>query len=95
MERSIHGNFIWKLNLDVIEKAANEIGSELDPESNFDGQTLFIAGGNSDYILEADHETIKRLFPQAKVVTIQGAGHWVHAEQPKVFYSEVINYLNA
>ena len=26
-----------------------------------------------------------RLFPRNRRVTIKGAGHWVHSEQPEVF----------
>ena len=43
--------------------------------------------------LDSDFETIYYHFSEAKIVTIPNAGHWLHAENPKVFYSEVENFL--
>ena len=55
--------------------------------------TLFLRGDKSDYILDADFETIYYHFPEAKIVTIPNAGHWLHAENSKAFYCEVENFL--
>ena len=93
LDRDEHGNFIWKLNLDVIEKKANEIGAGMQDEASFDGVTLFISGGKSDYILPEDHENIKSRFPEASIKTIEGAGHWVHAERPNELKEMVLNFL--
>ena len=93
LDRDEHGNFIWKLNLDVIEKKANEIGAGMQDEASFDGVTLFISGGKSDYILPDDHENIKSRFPEASIKTIEGAGHWVHAERPNELKEMVLNFL--
>ncbi len=30
---------------------------------------------------------IRQLFPAANITTMMGAGHWLHAEKPEVFYS--------
>lgn len=44
--------------------------------------TLFIKGGNSDYLLrEYTQETVEQ-FPNSKVHVIYNASHWVHAEKP-------------
>ncbi len=94
LDRDEHGNFGWKLNLDAIEKAAEMVGNGLDAGSHFDGETLFIAGGNSDYILEEDHALIHNIFPKAHVQTIDGAGHWVHAEKPNELKIAVEAFLN-
>ncbi|WP_439236272.1 alpha/beta fold hydrolase [Lonepinella koalarum] len=44
--------------------------------------TLFIKGGLSNYISPEYSEIILAQFPQATSFTINGAGHWVHAEKP-------------
>jgi pimeloyl-ACP methyl ester carboxylesterase len=36
---------------------------------------------------------ITRHFPNANVLTIANAGHWLHAENPKDFYSAVLDFL--
>ena len=48
----------------------------------FTGEVLFIRGAQSDYILNEDEPLLKKHFPNAVLMTIQKAGHWVHAEQP-------------
>jgi pimeloyl-ACP methyl ester carboxylesterase len=59
----------------------------------YDGSTLFLKGEKSDYILPSDEENIFTLFPNAKIVSIKDAGHWVHAENPVDFISETSIFL--
>jgi pimeloyl-ACP methyl ester carboxylesterase len=54
---------------------------------------LFLKGEKSDYILPSDEENIFTLFPNAKIVSIKDAGHWVHAENPVDFISETSIFL--
>lgn len=94
-------NLYWKtkeklslrLNLDVLAKSGEDIGLALSENSSFSKPTLFIKGGNSNYITEEDKPLIKRHFPNSKVETIEGAGHWVHAEKMPNFYSQVVRFL--
>jgi pimeloyl-ACP methyl ester carboxylesterase len=37
---------------------------------------------------------IRRLFPQARITRIEGAGHWVHAERPQAFLETVAPFLS-
>ncbi len=91
--RSSEGNFQWKLNIAAIEKAANEIGSNPNPSATFEGSSLFVAGSNSDYILESDRKAIQSAFPNSEFVTIEDAGHWVHAEKPSELKEAVLSFL--
>ena len=93
LTRNSDGGFEWKLNLSAIESAIEKVGEGLEAEVTFSGDSLFIAGGNSDYILENDFELIRRFFPKAEVETIVGAGHWVHAEKPKELSELVLEFL--
>ena len=54
---------------------------------------LFISGAESDYIQTKDHLLIRSIFPVAEVVTIPGAGHWVHAEQPALLVKTIKYFL--
>ena len=83
----------WKLNLKAIEKNASQIGMALPAAFKYDGETIFIAGSNSDYIKEADHDLIRDHFPNATVKVIEGAGHWVHAEKPMDLEEMVTDFL--
>lgn len=42
---------------------------------------LFIRGGNSSYVAKAYFDEIFSQFPNAKIETVEGAGHNVHAEK--------------
>ena len=94
LDRRKDGSFGWKLNLDVIEKAIERVGEGMEDTVQYNGETLFIAGGNSDYIKAEDHELIKSYFPQADIISIDGAGHWVHAEKPNELGQSVIEFLS-
>ncbi|MCP4443505.1 MAG: alpha/beta fold hydrolase [Aureispira sp.] len=84
----------WKMNLPVIHEAYQNILSHTMPEADFTGETLFIRGGKSDYIKENNFLDHQKYFPEAQLSTVDDAGHWVHAEQPKAFLETLLNFLN-
>jgi esterase len=51
---------------------------------------LFIAGELSDFVKPED---INALFPTARLVSVAGAGHWLHVQQPEVFIAQVRDFL--
>ncbi|MGC7561236.1 alpha/beta fold hydrolase [Pasteurella sp. PK-2025] len=55
--------------------------------------TLFIRGGQSNYIKLEDSEQILAQFPQATAFTINGSGHWVHAEKPEWVIRAIERFL--
>jgi pimeloyl-ACP methyl ester carboxylesterase len=93
LEREATGGFHWRINLEAIHKNYPELLKGLEGSGQFHHPTLFIRGGNSQYIHPEDLPTIKTIFPQAQLVTIPHAGHWVHAEAPQEFASIVLNFL--
>jgi esterase len=92
--RNEHKEFEWKINLPVIVKNIENVGEGLSISSHFNGSTLFIRGDRSDYILDEDVDEIQEQFPNSQLLTIQGAGHWVHAEQPEALYNAITNFLS-
>jgi esterase len=80
------GQLAFRFNLAVFNKKMEEIGVPLAEEAVFKKPTLFIRGGNSNYIVDSDFENIKQHFPDSKIDTIPNAGHWLHAENPKLFH---------
>lgn len=55
--------------------------------------TLFIRGGQSNYIKSEDTQLILSQFPQATSFTINGSGHWVHAEKPEFVIRAIERFL--
>jgi pimeloyl-ACP methyl ester carboxylesterase len=88
------GQLAFRFNLAVFNKKITEIGVSLPADLVFEKPTLFIRGGNSNYILDEDFEAIKVQFPNAIFETIPNAGHWLHAENPALFYQLSLSYLN-
>ena len=85
--------FSWRFNLAALQKNYRQlIGAPL-VNGCYNGPTLFIKGGESDYILPEHKAQIMRLFPQAQAKVIQGTGHWLHAEKPAVFTKLVKDFL--
>ncbi|WP_367772101.1 alpha/beta fold hydrolase [Flavobacterium sp. WC2421] len=87
------GQLAFRFNLSVFNEKMEEIGVALPENAIFNKPTLFIRGGNSNYILDSDFEAIKKHFPDLKIETIPNAGHWLHAENPKMFHELVISFL--
>jgi esterase len=83
----------WRFNLDALEQNLSMVGEPLE-HGYFDAPALFIAGGASGYITEDDHDPILDLFPNAEIRTIEGAGHWVHAEAREAFARLVLEFLD-
>jgi len=87
------GQLAFRFNLNVFNKKIDQIGKSLPEGSVFDKPTLFIRGGNSNYILDSDFENIKSHFPNSNVETIPNVGHWLHAENPVLFYELAGSFL--
>lgn len=96
-------NLYWKtkeqldlrINLEVLSNAQEEVGEPLPSTNSFDGKTLFLRGSKSEYIHPDDKTEILRYFPNASIETIDNAGHWLHAENPKQFFEKSMAFLNA
>ncbi len=86
--------FAWKLNLPVIRDNIEAVGAAVPNDEAIEIPALFVRGAKSDYIQEEDQELIKRIFPQARTINIEKAGHWVHAEQPNALLEAVNNFLD-
>ncbi|WP_205500541.1 alpha/beta fold hydrolase [Rufibacter psychrotolerans] len=92
--RQEDNSFAWRLHLDAIERNLPYILGNIASDTPFTKPTLFLRGANSRYIKpEQDLPQIQALFPNARVETIENAGHWLHAEQPQQFYRLTMEFL--
>ena len=85
----------WRMGLTEIAAASDGLMAWNDPPgaAPFTGPTLFLRGGNSDYVGPAADAPIARLFPNAIRQTIDNAGHWLHAEQPRAVIAALEEFL--
>ena len=63
----------WRFNLKTLSNKYTEFVSNAIKYGVYSGETLFIAGEKSNYILPQDEFQIKQQFPNASVVTIKNA----------------------
>lgn len=85
------GQLAWRMNLPVLEAKMSEILAGV-PDEEVMLPTLFIRGELSGYILDKDIATLEERFADSQLVTVQGAGHWVHAEAPEEFLDAVLSF---
>jgi esterase len=90
------GRFAWRPNLEALRAAMPVIRSfpDLTAISPFAGPCCFIHGARSDYVRDQHLPVIQRLFPTATLHTIQGAGHWLHAERPQDFLDTLLRCVD-
>jgi pimeloyl-ACP methyl ester carboxylesterase len=88
------GQLAFRFNLEVFNKEIEQIGTALTDSQRFDKPTLFVRGGNSKYILEDDFQTIQSHFSNSKIETIPNVGHWLHAENPQLFFEIANDFLS-
>jgi esterase len=91
--RTDEGSFAWRMNLATLTAQIEKIGEKLNYHQRILAPTLFVGGGKSQYIRAEDHAEINSIFPNARIVTIEGAGHWIHAEKPNELYEVVVGFL--
>lgn len=91
--RKNKNEFEWRLNLDAISDNLEKMFDGIPEGTTYTGESLFIKGGNSDYLLTSDYDQIYNFFPAARIITINNATHWVHADAPEEFYNLTSQFL--
>ncbi len=93
--RSAPDGFTWQANLGLLRRELATIGGFPETDGSFDHPVLWMAGEKSDYVRPEDEPRMRELFPRTRAVTIKGAGHWLHSEQPEAFVSALRVFLLA
>ncbi len=86
----------WSIDLPAITVALPHLEDWPDRDAApYAGPTLFVAGERSDLIRPEHRVAIRAMFPKARFVTLKGAGHWLHADNPTGFAAVVEAFLAA
>jgi esterase len=95
----------WKINWSSIKQHIDKIKDfpTLDCDSVLHGAStkswkvdtpvLFISGELSDYVDENGKDAINLHFEKPQFKVLNGANHWLHAEQPKQFSEAVLKFF--
>src|SRR5690606_3204838 len=87
------GALDFRFNLKVLSRTMEEIGENIGTLDSYTGPVLFLRGDRSEYISDNDLPEIKKHFPKAELVTIERAGHWLHAENPLQFLEKSMSFI--
>jgi pimeloyl-ACP methyl ester carboxylesterase len=89
--------WVWQANLDVLGRDLEQLRGwpeeALAGTPPYDGRTLWVAGQESRYVRDEYAAAMERWFPRTRRVTVKGAGHWVHSEQPAIFTEVLRRFL--
>tara|TARA_Y100000994_G_scaffold202380_1_gene173338 strand:- start:229 stop:1002 length:774 start_codon:yes stop_codon:yes gene_type:complete len=85
--------FRWRINLQSIEHNYAALRNKPSGSGVFRKPVLFLKGALSNYIKKDYQLETLKLFPNARVKSIMGAGHWLHAEKPQVFQKIAKDFL--
>jgi len=84
----------WQMNLDLLARELHgAIPDWPRTDASFPGPTLWMAGEKSGYVTPDASPAMRALFPRHVLVTVKGAGHWVHSEQPERFIAILRHFL--
>ena len=83
----------WLLNLSSLKRNLPHIMNFPKLSVKALCQSLFMRGSLSRYVSDEHFFNIEKYFPNYQLVTIEGAGHWIHAEKRNEFNHEVIKFL--
>jgi len=86
--------FTWRFNLAGLVQEYQQVLAAVQPPLPLDLPALFMRGGRSDYISDANWADLQPLFPQASLETLPEAGHWIHADDPEGFQRVLQAFLS-
>ncbi len=87
----------WQPNLAVLERRLDVItgwpAERLAGVAPYSGPVMWVRGDRSSHVDDAMAPAMAALFPRVRRVTVKGAGHWVHSDQPDAFTAVIRHFL--
>lgn len=93
LHRKENGAYEFRFDACSIRDHAAVLTASLPAGYSFPGKVLFVRGGDSDYITTRDEAVLKIHFPAFRIISIAGAGHWVHVDAPIPFGETILSFL--
>ncbi len=95
LDRDKDGNFFWKINLPVLYNDYSNITQGIIPSGLVHNEILFLKGSKSHYIDQNDIHYIRQNYEHSRIMEIQDAGHWIHADKPNELLKIMLNFFQA
>jgi esterase len=91
--RGDDGGWRWTFGLDEIDATYEAVRGAPAMAGECRVPAKFICGQLSNFVRPEDLDLIRRLFPAAAIVAIEGAGHWVHSDAPEAFMAAAVPFM--
>lgn len=95
LKQNDEGEFNWQCNLPELRRYAAEETFSLPDEAVFEGPTLVLAGGQSEYRVWEQEDIYKTHFPNMTLEIVRDAGHWLHADASEIFLRRVKDFIGS
>ena len=96
LKRNSNKQWAWQFGLHEIAQGYSQLAKSPSFQAHakvYDEPCLVIKGGDSNYIKRKHHDAFQLRFSHLKFKVIEGAGHWLHAEKPRLFISLIQQFL--
>jgi pimeloyl-ACP methyl ester carboxylesterase len=92
LHRLKEGGFAWRFNVPTLQATLRDVVGSIELSINT-LPALFIRGSESEYVSADDLDDLAEAFLHMDHHTIQGAGHWLHAQAPDEFFEVTADFL--
>jgi pimeloyl-ACP methyl ester carboxylesterase len=93
--RGKDGRYRWKINLPAIYNHYDALSKGPRLTNVFPNPALFLRGAVSEFIIDEDRALIERFFVDYRLLTIAGAGHWLHVDDPERTSQAISEFLSS
>jgi len=95
IKRENTGELVWRCNLPELRRFLAEEIFELPSGAVYEGPTLVIAGGRSEYRVWEQEELLRAHFPAMVLEIFEDAAHWVHMDAPGRFVNRLKEWADS
>lgn len=87
------GGWRWLPNLGLLRHSITQLTGWPPITGSWDRPVLWLRGANSDHVQPVDEPVMRSYFPRERLETIPGAGHWIHADQPRAVAHAIAEFV--
>lgn len=91
--RRTRRGFAWHPNLELLARDLPLISGFPVVGGSYPGPVLWLRGEDSGYVRDEHLPAMRRLFPRHTLVTVPGAGHWVHSDAPEFVVESIHDFV--
>ena len=95
LKRKDTGELYWRINLPELYRYVVEEEFEIAHGSKYEGPTLVLAGGRSEYRVWEQEDVYRAHFPNMTLEVFNDAGHWLHSDAFEKFVERVRRFINS